>query len=110
MNTIKCLLKKVVIVCCSGVNENSSLLDAFSLPKLSSFCKPSVNEKIGVGAIPKTLPFLISWEGFDIGRDSLSPMSLNYQDMGEVAFSGKLERRCWKLSKNGLGGCSKIGM
>ncbi len=50
------------------------------------------NKKIGEGAIPKTLPFLISWEGFDIGRDSLSPVSLNYPDKGEFAFSGKLEK------------------
>ena len=50
------------------------------------------DKKIGEGKIPQLLPFLISWEGFDIGRDSLSPVSLNYQDKGEFAFSGKLEK------------------
>ena len=52
-----------------------------------------VNDKqVATGMIPRTLPFVISWEGFDIGRDSLSPVSLNYQDKGEFPFTGKLNK------------------
>lgn len=52
-----------------------------------------VNDKpVGTGTIPRQLPFLLSWEGFDIGRDSLSPVSLRYEDKGEFAFSGKLQK------------------
>ena len=33
-----------------------------------------------------------TWEGFDVGRDSLSPVSLRYEDKGEFAFTGKLQK------------------
>ena len=49
-------------------------------------------KKIGEGAIPRTFPFLISWEGFDVGRDSLSPVSDSYQGKGEFPFSGTLKK------------------
>ena len=50
------------------------------------------DQQVGAGVIPRTLPFLISWEGFDIGRDSLSPVSLRYEDKGEFPFTGKLQK------------------
>jgi arylsulfatase len=50
------------------------------------------DRKVGEAVIPRTLPFLISWEGFDVGRDSLSPVSDSYSDKGEFAFSGMLRK------------------
>ncbi len=50
------------------------------------------DKQVGAGIIPRPLPFLISWEGFDIGRDSLSPVSLRYEDKGEFPFMGKLNK------------------
>lgn len=47
-------------------------------------------EKLAEGSIPRTLPFLISWEGFDIGKDTLSPVSPSYMGKGDFAFAGKL--------------------
>lgn len=64
----------------------------------TALCSPTratlfVNDKqVGAGMIPRTLPFLISWEGFDIGCDSLSPVSLRYEDKGEFPFTGKLNK------------------
>ncbi len=50
------------------------------------------DRKVGEAVIPRTLPLLISWEGFDVGRDSLSPVSDSYRDKGEFAFSGTLKK------------------
>ncbi len=50
------------------------------------------DRKVAEAAIPRTLPFLISWEGFDVGRDSLSPVTPSYADKGEFVFSGKLNK------------------
>ncbi len=52
-----------------------------------------INDKqVGSAPIPRTLPLLISWEGFDVGRDSLSPVSERYRDKGEFRFSGTLKQ------------------
>ena len=52
--------------------------------------KLSINGKaVGEIAMPRTLPFMISFEGLDVGRDSLSPVSQNYR--GEFPFQGILE-------------------
>jgi arylsulfatase A-like enzyme len=46
-----------------------------------------------VGAIfmPRTLPFVLSVEGLDVGRDRLSPVSSNYA-VKEFPFSGQIEK------------------
>ncbi|MCX2828586.1 MULTISPECIES: hypothetical protein [Bacillus] len=41
--------------------------------------------------MPRTLPFLISAEGLDIGRDRLTAVSSNYP-VPEFQFSGQIER------------------
>jgi arylsulfatase A-like enzyme len=52
-----------------------------------------VNDRnVGEALIPRTFPFLISWEGFDVGRDSLSPVTDSYQGQGEFAFNGTLRK------------------
>ncbi|MGY0064358.1 arylsulfatase [Streptomyces sp. LZ34] len=44
----------------------------------------------GTEAIPRVLPHFLGWQGLDIGRDTLSPSSPNYD--GEFAFTGKFEK------------------
>ncbi|MFN0122353.1 MAG: arylsulfatase, partial [Blastocatellia bacterium] len=56
------------------------------------------DNKVGEGAIPRTLPLMFSWEGFDIGRDSLSPVSDSYAYRGEFAFSGTLAKVVLEIS------------
>jgi arylsulfatase len=41
--------------------------------------------------MPRTLPVMISYEGLDVGRDSLSPVSESYRDRGEFPFQGTIE-------------------
>lgn len=43
--------------------------------------------KVAEAALTLTPTRLISWEGFDVGRDSLSPVSLGYAGKGEFAFA-----------------------
>lgn len=38
-----------------------------------------------------TLPVMISYEGLDVGRDSLSPVSESYRDRGEFPFQGQID-------------------
>ncbi|MEU8144403.1 arylsulfatase [Nonomuraea sp. NPDC048901] len=45
---------------------------------------------VGTEAIARVLPHFLGWQGLDIGRDTLSPSSPNYD--GEFAFTGKLEK------------------
>ena len=43
---------------------------------------------------------MISWEGFDVGRDSLSPVSSGYAGKGEFAFTpGVLEKVVIKVER-----------
>lgn len=50
------------------------------------------NEKVGEGEISQTHPFKVSFEGLSIGRDSLNPVTPNYEEEGEFEFSGKIEK------------------
>jgi hypothetical protein len=38
-----------------------------------------------------TVPVGLSFEGFDVGRDTLTPVSPAYRDKGEFAFSGDFQ-------------------
>lgn len=49
------------------------------------------NEFAGEGIILQTLPRRISHEGFDIGRDSLSPVSPDYPEK-DFPFTGKIQK------------------
>lgn len=48
--------------------------------------------KVGEAAIDQTLPYKTSFEGLDIGRDTLYPVSANYHDEGEFEFTGLIEK------------------
>ncbi|WP_256941416.1 arylsulfatase [Bacillus sp. EAC] len=56
-----------------------------------------INDQL-VGSIfmPRTLPFLISVEGLDIGRDRLTSVSFNYP-VPEFPFSGQIEKAIIQL-------------
>jgi arylsulfatase len=47
---------------------------------------------VGETALAKTYPFFMDWEGLDVGRDGLSPVTPAYRDRGEFRFTGALER------------------
>jgi arylsulfatase A-like enzyme len=47
-------------------------------------------QAVGQSAI-KTALVLLSFEGLDIGRDTLSPASKSYADKGDFAFTGQIE-------------------
>jgi arylsulfatase len=52
----------------------------------------SVNGRAaGEVEMTRTLPVMISFEGLDVGRDSLSPVSDSYRDRGEFPFRGDIE-------------------
>ncbi|WP_153730873.1 arylsulfatase [Sporosarcina obsidiansis] len=59
----------------------------------------SINDEIiGEVDMPKTLPFRLSHEGLDVGRDTLSPVSTNYD--GEFQFTGEIEKVVFELQNN----------
>jgi arylsulfatase len=49
--------------------------------------------------MPRTLPFVLSVEGLDIGRDRLTPVSSNYPLPG-FPFSGQIEKVVIKIHEN----------
>ncbi len=46
--------------------------------------------------MPRTLPFVLSVEGLDIGRDRLTSVSTNYP-VQEFPFSGQIEKAVIEL-------------
>ncbi|WP_301169664.1 arylsulfatase [Brevibacillus nitrificans] len=61
----------------------------------------SINDKkVGEGSIAKTIPYKISFEGMDIGRDTLYPVSANYSDKDEFPFTGKIEKVVFDLKND----------
>ncbi|WP_312472098.1 arylsulfatase [Neobacillus sp.] len=48
-------------------------------------------QQVGALYMPRTLPFVLSVEGLDIGRDQLTPVSPNYP-VPEFSFSGHIEK------------------
>jgi arylsulfatase len=60
----------------------------------------SINgQQVGTIFMPRTLPFVISVEGMDIGRDRLTSVSANYS-VPEFPFSGQLEKVIIELHDN----------
>ena len=54
--------------------------------------KLSINDQqVGTLYMPRTLPFVLSVEGLDIGKDGLTPVSTNYP-VPEFPFSGQIEK------------------
>lgn len=47
-------------------------------------------KKVAEAEIAK--PFLVAWEGFDVGQDSGSPVSPSYAAQAPFAFTGKLDK------------------
>ncbi|WP_082797535.1 arylsulfatase [Neobacillus drentensis] len=57
----------------------------------------SINsQQVGTIFMPRTLPFIISVEGLDIGRDRLSAVSANYP-VPEFPFSGQIKKAVIEL-------------
>ncbi|MEH6939377.1 arylsulfatase [Bacillus sp. JJ664] len=50
------------------------------------------DQQVGEVDMPSTLPFLISIEGLDIGRDAYLPVSKSYANMGDFAFTGTIQK------------------
>lgn len=49
-------------------------------------------EKVGEEVIDRTLPYKTSFEGMDIGKDALYPVSLEYADKGMFPYTGEIEK------------------
>ncbi|MEH7332012.1 arylsulfatase [Neobacillus drentensis] len=47
---------------------------------------------VGEVDMPRTLPILISMEGLSVGRDAYLPVSKNYADRGDFAFTGNIQK------------------
>ncbi len=60
-----------------------------------------INEtKVAEAGLALSPTRMISWEGFDVGRDSLSPVSSGYAGKGEFAFTpGALEKVVIKVER-----------
>ncbi len=56
------------------------------------------DQTVGQGMIEKTFPYKLSFEGLDIGRDTLYPVSPAYQNKGTFEFSGKIEKVVYDLN------------
>jgi arylsulfatase A-like enzyme len=50
------------------------------------------DEKIGEGTLEKTLPYKISFEGLDIGKDIMYPVSDDYGDREDFPYTGSIEK------------------
>ncbi|WP_233201453.1 arylsulfatase [Sporosarcina sp. P13] len=59
------------------------------------------DEKYAELKMEKTLPYKTAFEGMDIGKDLLYPVSPEYADQGEFNYSGYIEKVVFKL-KNDL--------
>ncbi|MEW9670012.1 arylsulfatase [Ammoniphilus sp. 3BR4] len=55
------------------------------------------DKKVGEASIDQTIPYKTSFEGLDIGRDTLYPVSPNYADRDEFTFTGSIERVVYDL-------------
>lgn len=54
------------------------------------------DEEVGSAEFPMVLPWFHGWHGLDIGRDALSPVSLDYD--GEFRFTGAIDRIVFDLA------------
>jgi arylsulfatase A-like enzyme len=58
------------------------------------------NRKVGEAVFAKTILTMVSFEGLDVGRDSLSPVSTSYKDHGEFPFTGSMESVTFHLKND----------
>ncbi|MFC5589417.1 arylsulfatase [Sporosarcina soli] len=58
------------------------------------------DKKVGEVEMEATLPYKTSFEGMDIGKDLLYPVSTDYEDQGEFAFTGTIEKVVFELEDN----------
>ncbi|MBT2720040.1 arylsulfatase [Bacillus sp. ISL-46] len=58
------------------------------------------DKKVGEGTIEKTHPYKIAFEGLDIGKDTLYPVSKAYESEGSFEFSGKIEKVIYELEED----------
>lgn len=50
------------------------------------------DQHVGEVDMPRTLPFVISMDGLSVGRDAYLPVSKNYADIGDFAFTGNIQK------------------
>ena len=55
--------------------------------------------QVGEGFIEKTHPYKIAFEGLDIGKDTLYPVSKAYENAGTFEFSGNIEKVVFELAE-----------
>ncbi len=55
-------------------------------------------QKVGEGNIDKTHQYKIAFEGLDIGKDTLYPVSSDYKNEGTFEFSGEIEKVVYELN------------
>jgi hypothetical protein len=56
-------------------------------------------QAVGKGTVPNLANLLFSTEGFEVGRDEHSPISLDYFDQGEFEFNGTIHNMNVKYLK-----------
>lgn len=57
------------------------------------------DQNVGEGLIEQTHQFKIAFEGLDIGKDTLYPVSENYKKNGIFEFTGKIEKVVYNLEE-----------
>ncbi|ULT58638.1 arylsulfatase [Neobacillus drentensis] len=55
-------------------------------------------QEVGEGTIEHTHQYKIAFEGLDIGKDTLYPVSSEYKDEGEFKFTGEIEKVIYQLN------------
>lgn len=58
------------------------------------------DQNVGEGMIEKTHPYKIAFEGMDIGKDTLYPVSQDYKNEGSFEFLGKIEKVVYEFAEN----------
>ncbi|WP_138416333.1 arylsulfatase [Aquibacillus sediminis] len=61
----------------------------------------SINgDQVGKGEIAQTHPFKLSFEGLDVGKDLLYPVSPAYEEEGTFEFTGEIEKVEYDIQEN----------
>ena len=69
------------------VGKSTLRLDYTRIDQAHGIGVLSINaEKTAEAPIDSPPPWLLSWEGLDVGRDALSPVTDDYASMGDFAF------------------------
>jgi arylsulfatase A-like enzyme len=76
------------------VGKSTLRLDYTRIDQTHGIGALSINgEKIAESPIDSPPPWLVSWEGLDVGRDALSPVTDDYAGKGDFAFPPSALRR-----------------